>query len=200
MRRLDGITETKQKCQICNVGLDLRGKSSFCQYILNRLDYEFDNKITKKYRVFCRGRSKFKQNVCISCFQDRTNALTVIKNREIKGNEIFPMRPKRENNSLSIILSEMILQNEYWLHSLYKNFFLRSGFTCRAFCDCQYTIRYLMRQKEKRNLDDYIKFYEKALRKHFKVRPGAIAIWEDWDIVSFVEEIGNREMNIIYVS
>jgi len=195
---LQHITEFSQRCLLCENELILVGKSPFCQWILDCLDLELDGMVTSPFRLHCRWEHRLYREVCRDCYSrgPRNNIMNTIKSREIHGK---CNRFQKRTQKLSTIIEHLCsfkLGDQAWLHGLYHEFFELSGYTFRSFCDVQYTIRFLMKQKETRTIEDYHMFYRAALRFRYQLDNSWRPVYNRWDIVAFHK---NDEPSMVYV-
>jgi len=149
------------KCHWCSVPLQWTSRYDFVTYAFEYFQREYRVPLERMSRVYHKGRSSSRKNVCYACFKLNLNN---IHRREITG------RCKFERHR-GVDITDMVgifmfkLFNQSWRHKRYIEFMWLQNHTFDAFLDYIYTRDILLSTEHNEDEIDY--YYEDMVRSHF---------------------------------
>ena len=172
------------KCHWCGVPLQWTSRYDFVTYAFEYFQIEYRIPLERMSRVYHKGRSSSRKNVCYACFKLNLNN---IHQREITG------RCKFERHR-GVDITDMVgifmfkLFNQSWRHKRYIEFMWLHHHSFEAFLDYLHARDTLLGNPsgdifENEELDYY---YEDMVRSHFQVPSHHEPVRDDDDnIISF---------------
>jgi len=172
----------KTKCHWCGVPLQWTSRYDFVTYAFEYFQFEFRVPLERMSRVYHKGRSSLRKNVCRACYKMNLNN---IHQREITGKVT---RLKSINITPGIGKFLLKLFDQSWRHQRYIEFMWMKGHTFDAFLD-YLCVRDAILGNASGDIfdnDEIAYYYEDMVRSHFDIPTHFEAIWdEDSDIIGF---------------
>jgi len=170
------------KCHWCGVPLQWISRYDFINYAFEYFQFEDRIPLERMSRVYHKGRSSSRKNVCRSCYKLKLNN---IHQREVTGKMT---RLKSINITPGVGKFLLKLFDQSWRHQRYIEFMWSKGHTFDAFLD-YLCARDTILGKVSGDIFDNEEleyYYEDMVRSHFGVPAHYEAMWdEEADIIGF---------------
>ena len=169
-------------CHWCGVPLQWTSRYDFINYAFEYFQFESRIPLERLSRVYHKGRSSSRKNVCRACYKLKLNN---IHQREITGKMIIP---KSINITPGVGKFLLKLFDQSWRHQRYIEFMWSKGHTFDAFLDYLCARDTILGNVSGDIFDneELEYYYEDMVRSHFGVPAHYEATWDDdSDIIGF---------------